>query len=120
MLQVCLYLHSATLRNTVAPAGGTTASNAWKAARLAINLAPRYLRSSLSARRDTFFFHSAVDTSYGRRNYLATGSQDSYSGMMTFRAGGNFFAPRNPSLSHEDFLERNFISRREDRFSECL
>ena len=30
-----------------------------------------------------------------------------------------FSRRRNPSLSQEDFLGRNFISRRADRFSEC-
>ena len=28
----------------------------------------------------------------GINNYLTTGNHDSYSGMMTFRARGNFFA----------------------------
>ena len=43
---------------------------------------------------------------YERRNYLATGSYDSYRGMMIFSlARGTLF------LSHEDLRGRNFISK---------
>ena len=68
-----------------------------------------YQRESACRRRIFAKNRAKRISSYGRRNYLATGSQDSYSGMMIFSKGGNFFVPE------ESFVARRF-SREEFYF----